>query len=39
MNTQPDNTLEFVTDQVALRELLDSEIVMVGGGEVVICGI
>ena len=39
MEKQFDTTFEVIADQVALRDLLDSEIVMVGGGEVVICGI
>ena len=39
MDKQLDTTLEFNVDQLALRDLLDSEIVLIGGGEVVICGI
>ena len=39
MDKQFDTTFEVIADQVALRDLLDSEIAMVGGGEVVICGI
>ncbi len=39
MNIQSDITLEIAADSAALRDLLDSEIVLIGGGEVVICGI
>ena len=39
MEKQFDTTFEVIADQVALRDLLDAEIVMIGGGEVVICGI
>ena len=39
MEKQFNTTFEVIADQVALRDLLDSEIVLIGGGEVVICGI
>ncbi len=39
MDKQFDTSFEVIADQVALRDLLDSEIVLIGGGEVVICGI
>ena len=39
MDKQLDTTLEFNADLLALRDLLDSEIVLIGGGEVVITGI
>ncbi len=39
MDKQLDTVLEFNADQFALRDLLDSEIVLIGGGEVVITGI
>ena len=39
MNTPSDISFEIVADQATLRDLLESEIVMIGGGEVVICGI
>ena len=33
MNTQFDNTAQVILDQDSLRDLLDSEIVLIGGGE------
>ena len=39
MNTQTDTSIETVATQFDLRDLLQSEIVLIGGGEVVITGI
>ncbi len=39
MNTQADASIEIVATQFDLRDLLESEIVLIGGGEVVITGI
>jgi len=35
MNKAIDTTTELSLDQVVLRDLLDSEIVLIGGGELV----
>ena len=39
MNNQVEITTETNSDQDFLRDLLDSEIVLIGGGEVVISGL
>ena len=39
METQYTSTTEATIDQFILRDLLDSEVVLVGGGEVVVTGI
>ena len=39
MNNQVEVTTETNADQDFLRDLLDSEIVLIGGGEVVISGL
>ena len=39
MNNQVEITTETNADQDFLRDLLDSEIVLIGGGEVVISGL
>ena len=39
MNNQVEITTETNVDQDFLRDLLDSEIVLIGGGEVVISGL
>ncbi len=35
MDKQFDQTADATTDQLSLRDLLDSEVVLIGGGEVV----
>ncbi len=39
MNTLLETTSEITLDEDALRDLLASEVVMIGGGETVVCGI
>ncbi len=39
MDKQFDQTADTIADQLSLRDLLDSEVVLIGGGEVVILGI
>ena len=39
MNNQLNSSTEAQADHVALRDLLESEIVLIGGGEVVISGL
>ncbi len=39
MNSQLETTSEIALDHAALRDLLASEVVLIGGGETVVCGI
>ena len=39
MEKQLDTAIETSVEQITLRDLLSSEIVLVGGGEIVVCGI